>query len=151
MIVKKLRLQHGWSQEHLAQISDLSIRTIQRIEQGKKPGLETLNALAAVFNVPITTLQNQPEINDLEHIALLEKIQKIKNFYVQLTTYGAVITLLFIINFVTNPDYLWAIWPALGWGISIVINALNTFKIFSLWGPDWEQKQVKKYQNKNQN
>jgi Predicted transcription factor, homolog of eukaryotic MBF1 len=39
MIVRKLRLQRGWSQDQLAQLSDLSIRTIQRIERGQTPGL----------------------------------------------------------------------------------------------------------------
>ncbi|WP_309247253.1 helix-turn-helix transcriptional regulator [Shewanella sp. VB17] len=34
MIVRKLRLQRGWSQEHLSQLSGLSVRTIQRIERG---------------------------------------------------------------------------------------------------------------------
>lgn len=34
MIIRKLRLQRGWSQEHLSQISGLSSRTIQRIERG---------------------------------------------------------------------------------------------------------------------
>ncbi len=49
MIIRKLRLQRGWSQEQLAELSGLSIRTIQRIERGQKPGLESLKSLAAVF------------------------------------------------------------------------------------------------------
>lgn len=32
MIVRKLRLQRGWSQEQLATLTGLSVRTIQRIE-----------------------------------------------------------------------------------------------------------------------
>lgn len=34
-MVKKLRLQRGWSQDHLSQLSGLSVRTIQRIEKGQ--------------------------------------------------------------------------------------------------------------------
>ena len=30
--VRKLRSQRAWSQDHLASVSDLSLRTIQRIE-----------------------------------------------------------------------------------------------------------------------
>ena len=37
MNVRKLRLQRNWSQEQLAQVSGLSIRTIQRIERGQTP------------------------------------------------------------------------------------------------------------------
>ena len=55
MNVRKLRLQRHWSQDQLAQLSGLSIRTIQRIERGQTPGLESLKSLAAVFDVPVET------------------------------------------------------------------------------------------------
>ena len=57
MIVKRLRLKNNWSQEQLAQFSGLSLRTIQRIESGQKPSVESIKALAAVFDISITTLQ----------------------------------------------------------------------------------------------
>ncbi len=56
MIVRKLRLQRGWSQEQLAAFTGLSVRTIQRIEQGQQPGLESLKALAAVFELEVAQL-----------------------------------------------------------------------------------------------
>jgi len=48
MIVRKLRLQRGWTQDQLSEISGLSIRTIQRLERGAKPSLETAKSLAAI-------------------------------------------------------------------------------------------------------
>jgi transcriptional regulator with XRE-family HTH domain len=63
MIIRKLRLKKGWSQEHLSQISGLSSRTIQRIERGQKASLETLKSLAIVFEVDINELQLQEDIN----------------------------------------------------------------------------------------
>ncbi len=60
MIVRKLRLQRGWSQEQLAQMSGLNIRTIQRIERGQGGGLESWKSLAAVFEVPVADLQGEP-------------------------------------------------------------------------------------------
>lgn len=61
MIVRKLRLQRGWSQEQLATLTGLSIRTIQRIERGQSPGLDSLTALAAVFEVSVSELQPRQE------------------------------------------------------------------------------------------
>ena len=55
MIVRKLRLRKGWSQDHLAELADVSVRTIQRVERGHPPSLETAKALAAVFEVDVTT------------------------------------------------------------------------------------------------
>ena len=57
MIVKKLRLQKGWSQEHLAELTDLSIRTIQRVERGQKPSFETARSLAILFEVDLSIFQ----------------------------------------------------------------------------------------------
>jgi transcriptional regulator with XRE-family HTH domain len=44
MLIQKLRLQRGWSQEQLAELSGLSIRTIQRIERGQTASVESLNS-----------------------------------------------------------------------------------------------------------
>ena len=57
MIVRKLRLRNGWSQEQLAEMTGLSVRTIQRIERGQPASLESQKALAAVFEVDIATFQ----------------------------------------------------------------------------------------------
>ena len=47
MIVRKLRLQRGWSQSQLAEMLGVATRTGQRLEQGQRPSLETAKALAA--------------------------------------------------------------------------------------------------------
>ncbi len=68
MIVRKLRLQRGWTQDELSEISGLSIRTLQRLERGATPRLETARILAAVFEVDIQTFQPPPpETPDMAH------------------------------------------------------------------------------------
>ncbi|WP_318455195.1 2TM domain-containing protein [Photobacterium leiognathi] len=149
MIIRKLRLQRGWSQEQLSQLSGLSIRTIQRIEQGQKAGLESLKSLAAVFEIQVSDLQMEPPMNKEITITedekkALEYVKGIKIFYSNLTSYVLVIGMLFVINYFTGPDYWWAVWPALGWGIGIVSHALSAFEVVNVFGPDWERKQVEK-------
>jgi transcriptional regulator with XRE-family HTH domain len=56
-IVQKLRLQRGWSQQQLAELSDLSVRTVQRIEGGQNATVESLKSLAAVFEVDFQALR----------------------------------------------------------------------------------------------
>ncbi|TQV73700.1 helix-turn-helix transcriptional regulator [Aliikangiella marina] len=60
--MKKLRLNSGWSQERLAEISGLSLRTIQRIENGDNPSLESQLAIATAFNVSPVDLMNDHDI-----------------------------------------------------------------------------------------
>ena len=57
MNLKARRLKEGWSQQHLAEISGLSDRTIQRIENGEKASLESTKALSAAFNIPSAELR----------------------------------------------------------------------------------------------
>jgi len=59
MIVKKLRADRKWSQEQLAMMSGLSIRTIQRVESGQSASIETLKSLASVFEINISKLTEE--------------------------------------------------------------------------------------------
>jgi transcriptional regulator with XRE-family HTH domain len=64
MILKKLRNKKNWSQEQLAEIAGLSVRTIQRIEAGGKASLESLTALASVLEVDTSTLEQEVTVID---------------------------------------------------------------------------------------
>lgn len=54
--LKELRMSRQWSQEQLAKLSGLNLRTIQRLESGAKVSSESLRALAAVFEVSAESL-----------------------------------------------------------------------------------------------
>ncbi len=54
--IKKERTQRAWSQQQLAEVADLSVRTIQRLEGGSKASFETVQALAAAFNLDVCDL-----------------------------------------------------------------------------------------------
>ncbi|MFG0834400.1 2TM domain-containing protein [Aeromonas bivalvium] len=151
MIVRKLRLQRGWSQDQLATLSGLSVRTVQRIEGGQAPGLESLKALAAVFELDISQLQESEmsETKGAQGVApdereAMEFVQGLKGFYGHLISYGLVISLLWVINLVTSPGHIWAWWPMLGWGIGLGAHAFNLFKLPKWLGPDWERRQVER-------
>ena len=154
MIVRKLRLEKGWSQEQLAEISGLSVRTIQRIERGQNPSLESLKSLAAVFETEVSELKmeavmsNQAKISVEEEQAIIY-VRDIKGFYTHLIIYIAVVGGLFALNITRSPNHLWAIWPAIGWGIGVLFHALNVYEVFNVFGVDWEKRQIKKRLNRN--
>ena len=149
MIIKKLRLQRGWSQDQLAQMAGLNIRTIQRIERGHKAGMETLKSLAAVFEVEYSTLTQETKMYPHESISseeqmALEYVRELKAFYSHAISYVFFIALLFLINYLTNSDYWWAGWAALGWGIGVASHAFSVFNEFDVFGAGWEKRQVEK-------
>ncbi len=59
MILKQLRIGRHLSQEQLAQMSGLNVRTIQRIESGQNASIESLKCLAAALEVEIETLNQE--------------------------------------------------------------------------------------------
>ncbi len=92
MLIQKLRLQRGWSQEQLAEITGLSVRTVQRLERGHPGSLESMKALAAVFEIDLNRLKEpamdtlQSDIRPDEALALAH-VRKVKDFYIHLTQY----------------------------------------------------------------
>jgi len=88
MLIQKLILQHGWSQEQLAELSGLSVRTIQRIERGETASVESLKALGAIFEIDFPALK-EPEMNETvsksvsaDEALALAHVRKLKGFYV---------------------------------------------------------------------
>ncbi len=55
-LIRKYRTDRLWSQEHLAKVSGLGLRTIQRLESRGSGSNDTIKALASVFEVESKTL-----------------------------------------------------------------------------------------------
>jgi transcriptional regulator with XRE-family HTH domain len=120
MLVQKLRLQRGWSQEDLAALSTLSVRTIQRVERGHTASMESLKALASVFEVDFLFLKepdmNQPSASSMDRseALALAHVRRIRRFYRQLLQFAVVVAVLAAVNYTTNPRYPWVLWVVLG-------------------------------------
>lgn len=147
MIVRKLRLERGWTQEQLAEMSGLNVRTIQRIERGHKAGLESLKSLAAVFEIDVSTLMEEnnmagEKLITTEEKEAIEYVRDIKSFYVAIAIYIVVIPILCSINITQTPDTLWVIWPALAWGLGIALYGLVIHEKIHFFSPEWERKKI---------
>jgi hypothetical protein len=105
--------------------------------------------LAAVFETTVAELQQEPIMQDDINITqqereVIDHVRAIKGFYSHAITYVFVIALLFVINFISYSGYIWAWWPALGWGIGLLSHGVNTFEVFNFFGPKWEKRQIEK-------
>jgi transcriptional regulator with XRE-family HTH domain len=164
MHVKSLRLDKNWSQEQLAHLSGLNVRTIQRIEKGDSVGLETLKSLAAVFEVDVNDLKNhnieQHKLLDTQETSrplsalekkralALAKVGSIKQFYI-LTIFLIAIWLFLMLPNYNQGDNLG---PLIVTAISfaIVIGA-NAILVFQPLGEKWEQKKIKQLMDEQDN
>ncbi len=115
MLIQKLRLKRGWSQQQLAQASGLSARTIQRIEAGQPASVETLKSIASVFEVDFSTLNTEETAMDTTMTAAEEAereafahVRALRGFYVACLRYALIAAALYAINLLTSPQRMWS-------------------------------------------
>ncbi|EPL3844590.1 helix-turn-helix domain-containing protein [Klebsiella aerogenes] len=146
--VKQLRLQRAWSQEQLAELAGVSVRTIQRIENGDRPGLETLSALAAVFEINVAELSDDAPVGheaslDLRIEEAKSRLHQESRFFRSLSVAVTVCVLLLVINRLTQPDIYWSVWVAIVWGALLLLRGLRLF-VFAGWIRQWRQARLQR-------
>lgn len=152
MLVKSLRQQNNWSQEHLAQLTGLNIRTVQRAEKGESVGLETLKALASVFEVDVNELKEnysktQVESQELSDNELEQReerakaeVQAKKEFYL-LSLFLIGIFVFFLLPNYNQGENLGALIAcAVSFGLIIAAHACVVYQPF---GEKWEKRKMK--------
>lgn len=78
-----------------------------------------------------------------------KKAKEIRGFYISLTIYIAVISFLAIVNYQTDWSHKWFLYPAGGWGIGILFQALSIFYKGKYLGQSWEDRKVQELMNDN--
>lgn len=143
--IKEYRLKNAWSQDQLAQLASLSVRTVQRIEKGHPPGLETLSALASVFNVNVSELsESTHHANDTLDTRINEarlRVDQETHFYRTLIIALVICSVLMSVNYLLSPDSYWSVVVTLVWAVLIAIRGLRTFVLKDRITA-WQQKRV---------
>ncbi|PCJ81692.1 MAG: hypothetical protein COA49_04060 [Bacteroidetes bacterium] len=142
--IKKMRLERHWSQDQLADMSKLSIRTIQRIENGENPGLESLKSLAAVFEINIAGSDKTEEEEQIKKEE--EYVQYLKGFYKLLAV--AILSLIvpFVLAVSGSTNWILFLLILLSWGVLLGVYSLN---VFDLFGEKWRRRMINKKFKKN--
>jgi transcriptional regulator with XRE-family HTH domain len=154
IIVRKLRLQRGWTQEDLARFAGLSVRSVQRVERGQPGSLETMKALAAVFETDVASLGNGgQEMSDTtvmpaDEKEALEYVARLKGFYMHLFMY-VVFAVMFLGMFglmwgVAHPFVRLLLYAFAGWGLGLVFHALHAHEVIDFLSPNWERRMVER-------
>lgn len=149
MFIQKLRLQRGWSQEQLAELSGLSVRTIQRMEKGAPASAESLKAVASVFEIDFNRLR-EPEMDDAlkpdlrdDEAEALAHVRKVKAFYIHLLQFLIVMAALIGVDVFATPRLYWSVWTGGIWGSILIAHAWQVFGSLP-FGADWERREVEK-------
>lgn len=79
-----------------------------------------------------------------------KKVENLKAFYIHLIVYILVNIMFIVINVATfeYSEHWWFIYPLMGWGIGLASHGLSVSS-FGLFGPDWEERKIKEYMEKD--
>lgn len=86
----------------------------------------------------IVMMNVQPTNEQEAYYKAKKRVEEIKGFYSNLISYCIVIPFLIVINYKTHWEFQWFWFPAMGWGIGIVMHAFTTFG----YGKDWEERKI---------
>ncbi|MFD0860833.1 2TM domain-containing protein [Sungkyunkwania multivorans] len=85
-----------------------------------------------------------------KYLRARERVENLKKFYSNLTSYVIVCSGLAIVNYYVNEwHYMWFLWVVFGWGIGIIFHAIGTFNLNPFFGRDWEERKLKEYMDKD--
>lgn len=132
--IKRWREERQWSQEHLAELAGVGLRTIQRLEKGERASSDTLMALAAAFNVDVGAITIDPD-REAARAATSEREHKLAGFrmtlWISLASYIALMAIFIAISLTDNdPGFamlepaLWCTVAVIGHAVAVVIVTL---------------------------
>ncbi|HMU03997.1 MAG TPA: histidine kinase [Saprospiraceae bacterium] len=118
----------------------------------EKPVLVESNEDYFVIKIPLLTkeinLIKNKSYNEMDaYYKAKKQVKDIKDFYGNLISYCFVIPLLAWINYQTSWEFKWFVFPMLGWGLGV---ALQAFTVFG-YGKTWEERKISELMEKHQN
>jgi hypothetical protein len=84
---------------------------------------------------------------DMAYARAKKRVEQLKGFYGNLTSYCIVIPTLAIINYNTFWGFQWFWFPMLGWGLGLSFHAFGVFG----YGKSWEERKIQEILNKDKN
>jgi transcriptional regulator with XRE-family HTH domain len=124
--IKRWREERHWSQEHLAELAGIGLRTLQRIENGQQASDETLKALANAYQVDVMALSVDPRV---EAAAMIQS-RNVKtltalrlSFWIHLVSWVLGMAVFAAISIGLGAFVMK--WPALWWTVGLVGHAVT--------------------------
>ncbi|RZK08563.1 MAG: histidine kinase, partial [Flavobacterium sp.] len=115
------------------------------IEQNEKEFSVSIPILTKQISVMETNNSNEQSI----YMKAQKRVEDIKGFYGNLTSYIVVNIGLMVLNLVTSPEHLWFFYPMIGWGIGVAAHGMSVFNYMPFLNSDWEEKKIQELMRKD--
>jgi transcriptional regulator with XRE-family HTH domain len=129
-IIKRLREEKSWSQEHLAEAAGLSLRTVQRVETDGNASAETRLALASTLGIDVSELSTSAggEASTQGPPTPFHESKK-AGFLRHGLIYVVVCTALVLMDWKQNGHLVWSFYPVLGWGFGLLLHGIKAVRL----------------------
>lgn len=104
-----------------------------------------------ILTKQVTIMETNYNEAEKSYYKAQKKVEEIKGFYGNLFSYVVVNAGLAVLNLVTYPQYLWFLYPLIGWGIGVAIHGMSVFNFMPFLGNEWEEKKIKELMEKQKN
>ena len=111
----------------------------------------TFSVSLPILTKQVSVMENTNNITQDKYLKAQKRVEDLKGFYGNLTSYVIVNTGLLILNLVTSPQHLWFYYPLLGWGIGVALHAMKVFNYMPILNRDWEERKIKELMEKDNN
>ncbi|WP_115461486.1 histidine kinase [Winogradskyella aurantiaca] len=120
------------------------------INQGAKEFAVAIPMLTKPIAVMRRLTTGQQEIDDA-YVRARKRVEELKGFYYSLISYIVVIPLLVYIWYTFSRFTIqWFWFPAIGWGLSLIIQAYRVFVDDGALGASWEKRKIEEYMRKEE-
>jgi hypothetical protein len=104
-----------------------------------------------VLTKQIVIMETSYNESESAYLKAQKRVEDIKGFYGNLMSYIIVISGLAVLNLVTSSQHLWFLYPAIGWGIGVVIHFCSVYNYIPFLGRDWEERKLKQLMDRDRN
>lgn len=121
----------------------LTQRKVQIIESEKQ-----FSVSLPILTKQISVMEETNTISEERYLKAQKKVEDLKGFYGNLSSFIIVNTGLIILNLLTSPNHLWFFYPLLGWGLGVALHAMSVFNYMPFLNRDWEEQKINELMNK---
>lgn len=119
------------------------------IEQNEKEFSVSIPILTKQISVMETNSSNNNDERNM-YLKAQKRVEDIKGFYGHLSSFIVVNIGLAILNLATSPEYLWFLYPLIGWGVGLAAHGMSVFNYMPFLNSDWEERKIRELMDKEQ-
>ncbi len=102
-----------------------------------------------ILTKQISVMETNYDNDQNKYLKAQKRVEDIKGFYGNLSSYIVVNIGLAVVNLLTSPHHLWFFYPLIGWGIGVIVHGLSVFNYMPFLGRDWEEKKIQELMRKD--